>query len=137
MIVVPGSLKGVCVGWSGRRTLRAIDADIAAVYAAYPGALHVHGAARAGLDKQVDDYLKRQNANVLCFYPRYRKATYDKQAPLTRNTKMLEFMLRYAERYLYVLWDDIEEGGTWDVIKKWRAMTGQEPIRLGIAGPWK
>lgn len=125
------------VGWTGRRTLRGSEDEINGIIYANLDALHVHGAAIGGLDKQVDALLIDAGVDIVRFPPNYRKHYYDKQAPLTRNTKMIEFMLRGLDPELYALWDDLKKGGTWDAIHKWRIMSGKDEIRLTVAGPWK
>lgn len=99
------------IGFTGHRDCIAHVEDLEHIHATSHGAVWVHGAAKSGFDKQVDDYTIAHGIERDTMPPEYDKYP-PKIAPIMRNKKIVDSGIDT----LFVCWDGRQTGGTWQTI---------------------
>ena len=95
------------IGFTGHRDCVTDSFELAFIHGAFPGAIWVHGAAKSGFDKQVDDYAKAHGIERDPMPPEYDKYP-PRVAPIMRNKKIVDSGIDI----LYACWDGRQRGGT-------------------------
>ncbi len=100
--------------FTGHRDCIVSEYDLFRLHLDHPNAKWIHGGAKSGFDKQVQDFINSLTEGIEfeVFPPEYDKYS-PKVAPIMRNHKMIDM----KPDLLVALWDGTKTGGTYDTIE--------------------